>query len=120
MYQRHHIDLIFQLTAGIALLIFLLISGSAAAFDLVKIHVSGDSVDAEIVRVIRTDSPIWSADDGFAFSWEVKIRRASDTIAFDLPPMFLESSRPASPPPILLAPLGTPCSYQLVNGTHGF
>lgn len=120
MYQRLHFDLIVQLAAGLVLVFILLLSHSAAAFDFLKIQINADGVDAEIIRVIRTDSPIWSADNGFAFSWVVEPRRKADSVAFDLPPMFRVVDEPAAEAPILLAPLGTPCSYQPNGPSHSF
>lgn len=120
MYQRLHFDLIVQLAAGLVLALFLLLSNAAAAFDFVKIQINADSVDAEIIRVIRTEAPIWSAEDGFAFSWVVESRRKTDPVAFKIPPMFREVSEPAAEAPILLAPLGTPCSYRPGPVSHSF
>lgn len=120
MYQRLHFDLIVQFAVGLLLVLALLVSHSAAAFDFVKIQINADSIDAEIIRVIRTDAPIWSAEDGFAFSWVVESRRKADPVAFKIPPMFRGTAKPAAEAPILLAPLGTPCSYQPSQTSHSF
>ena len=120
MYQRLHFDLIIGLLAGLVVLAFLFASNSAAAFDFVKIQINGDSIDAEIIRVIRTDSPIWSAEDGFAFSWVVEPKRKADGVVFEVPPMFREVAEPAQDAPIILAPLGTPCSFQPGTASRSF
>lgn len=109
MYQRLHIDLIAQLLIGLALAMLLLASRQADAVDLLKIRVTPDRIDGELIRIVRTEAPIWAADRGFSFSWDVQDSQKEYDLVFEIPDMIQLSDADLRPKPLQLAPIILDC-----------
>lgn len=119
MYQRLHIDLIVQLIIGIALAMLVLMPRSAGALDILKIRITADRVDGELIRIIRTEKPIWSSERGFSFSWDVESVTKEHDLTFELPEMIQLSEEDRLPEPLRLAPIILDCSLPQARA-HSF
>lgn len=119
MYQRLHFDLIVQLIIGIALAMLLLIPRQADAVDVLKIRITADRVDGELIRIIRTEEPIWSSTSGFSFSWDLEPKKKEHDLLLELPEMIQLSEEDMQPEPLQLAPIILDCSLPQARA-HSF
>lgn len=119
MYQKLHFDLIVQLIIGLVLAMLLLIPRQADAVDVFKIRITADRVDGELIRIIRTEQPIWSSADGFSFSWNVEPKQEEHDLLFEIPKMVQLSKEDLRPEPLQLAPIILDCSLPRARA-HSF